>query len=57
MLTTVNDSIKSMEQRRKPFFIVKKGPTNKCRRNSRIRNHHLAAITVVIDGIGDKTHG
>lgn len=57
MLTTVNDSIKSMEQRRKPFFIVKKGPTNKCRRNNRIRNHHLAAITVVIDGIGDKTHG
>lgn len=57
ILTAVNDSIKSMEQRRKPFFIVKKGPTNKCRWNDRIRNHHLAAITVVIDGIDVKTHG
>lgn len=56
ILTAVNDSIKSMEQWRKPFFMVKKGPTYKCRRNNRIRNHHLAAITV-IDGIGDKTHG
>lgn len=57
ILTAVNDSIKSMEQRWKPFFIIKKGPTNKCRRQDRIRNHHLAAITVVIDGIDVKTHG
>jgi len=44
------------EQKGKPF-IVEKAPAHKCIRNYRIGNHHLATITVIIDGVDVKTHG
>lgn len=36
---------------------AEKGPTNKCRRNNRIRDHHLATVIIIIDGIDFKTSG